>query len=140
MTVSVGAVVRFGDKTPLLMVLSFNHFCGQTRADYGKFTLSYVMRILHGEVPFTINAIPFIEDGKDLPVYALIEKMVRAKAEDYYDSEISSIFIRIYLSGRKESAMPIISDDEIASKLWECIDSKVVAEPKEARPIGHRLF
>lgn len=57
-----------------------------TQSDYGKFTLSYVMRIPYGEVPFTIgNAIPFREDGNDLPVYALIDQMVREKAEDYDD-------------------------------------------------------
>lgn len=110
-----------------------------TKSDYGKFTISYVMRIPSGEVPFTIsNALTFREDGKDLPVYALIDQLVRKKAEDYNDSEISRINIRIYLSEMKDSATPIISDDEIASKLWECIESMVVVEPKKARTIGHR--
>lgn len=110
-----------------------------TKCDYGKFTISYVMRIPSGEVPFTISkALTFREDGKDLPVYALIDQLVRKKAEDYNDSEISRMNIRIYLSEMKDSATPIISDDEIASKLWECIESKVVFEPKKARTIGHR--
>lgn len=65
------------------------------------------MRIPSGEVPFTISkAITFREDGKDLPVYALI---VRQKEEDYDDSELSSISIR-------KMKEPKISDDEIASK------------------------
>lgn len=109
-----------------------------TESDYGKFTISYVMVIPTGEVSFTVmKAIPFREDGKELPVYALIDQLVRQKAEDYNDAELSSIFIRIYLSEMKDSATPNISDDEIASKLWECIDSKVVGEPREARTIGH---
>jgi len=107
-----------------------------TESDYGKFTISYVMRTPTGEVPFTImKAIQFREDGKDLPVYALIDQVVRQKAEDYDDAELPSIFIRIYLSDMLDSATPNITDDEIANKIWESIDSKVV--PREARRIGH---
>lgn len=65
-----------------------------------------------------------------MPTYALIDQLVRQKAEDYDDSELSSIYIRIYLSEMKSSVTPNISDDDIAIKLWECIDSKV--EPREA--------
>ena len=47
-----------------------------TESDYGKFTISYVMRIPTREVPFTISkTIPFREDGQDFSYpYALIEK------------------------------------------------------------------
>lgn len=110
-----------------------------TESDYGKFTISYVMRIPTGEVPFTIcKGIPFREDGQDLSYpYALIDQLVRQKAEDYESTELSSIYIRIYLSEVKSSAMPYISDDEIASKIWECINKKEVVAPREARKIGH---
>lgn len=78
------------------------------------------------------------EAGNDLPVYSLIDHIVRAKAEDYDESVVSSIFIRIYLSDMMDSAMQLLSYDKIASKLWLCIDSKVVVEHKDARRIGHR--
>ncbi|XP_022849082.1 uncharacterized protein LOC111371371 [Olea europaea var. sylvestris] len=109
-----------------------------TKCDYGKFTISYVLKIPTGEVPFAIsNAFTFREDGKDLSVYALIDQLVRKKAEDYKDAKISRINIRIYLSEMKAGVTPIISDDKIASKLWECIENKVVVEPKKARTIGY---
>ncbi|XP_022849105.1 uncharacterized protein LOC111371388 [Olea europaea var. sylvestris] len=109
-----------------------------TKCDYGKFTISYVMRISFGEVSFTIsNALTFREDGKDLPVYALIDQLVGKKAEDYNDKEISRMNIRIYLSEMKGSTTPFIFNDKIASKLWECIENKVVVEPKKARTIGY---
>lgn len=110
-----------------------------TESDYWKFTISYAMKIPTGEVPFTISdAITFRVDGKDLPVYAMIDQLVRKKAEDYDDAELTSIFIRIYLSEMKFSATQFLSDDEIASMLWECINSKVGVEPREARTIGPR--
>ncbi|KAK2995386.1 hypothetical protein RJ640_029018 [Escallonia rubra] len=91
------------------------------------------------EIPMTIgNAISFRSDGKDLPVYARILEQVMKKYEEYGDKEISSIFIRIYLSGMKTSVMPILSDDEIAIKIWESIDCKVAGEVNEAIPIGKR--
>lgn len=33
--------------------------------------------------------------------------------------------------------LPYISDDEIASKIWECINMKEAFRPREARTIGH---
>lgn len=108
-----------------------------TVCDYGKFTIIYVMMKEAGEIPFTIcGAIPFKEDGKDLPVYALVNQHVNKKAEEYNDAELSCIFIRIYHSEMKESEIPNISDDEIASKLWGCASCKMQVEPREARSVG----
>lgn len=38
----------------------------------------------------------------------------------------------------QSSATLFISDEKIASMLWECINCKVVLEPREARTMGHR--
>lgn len=127
------------DMIVLAVMRLYHKYAYTIQSDYGKLTVSYVMRIPFSVVPFTIGpAIPFREDGKDLPIYTLIDKIVREKAEEYDESEISSIYIRIYITESKVSAMPIISNDEIASKLWECINSMVVVEPKEARTLRHR--
>lgn len=126
-----------------LIVLAFMRllikYAYTTESDYGKFTISYVMKIPTGEVPFTFSkAIPFRVDGKDLPLpYALIDQLVRVKAEEYDDAELTSIFIRIYLSEQKSSAMQYISDDEIAIKIWECINKKEVVAPIFARTIDN---
>jgi hypothetical protein len=118
-----------------VMLLLFK-YAVTTQSCYGKFTISCLMKLKSGDVPFTFGpAITFREDWKDLPVYSLVHEMVRKKAEEYDDASISSIYIRIYLSDMKECDMPIPSDEEIASKIWECIDSNVVVEAKEARPI-----
>ena len=42
------------------------------------------------------------------------EKIVRKKAEEYDESELTSISIRIYLEERKVSVNPFISDNKIA--------------------------
>ena len=75
-----------------------------------------------------------------MPVYALIEQLVRMKAEEYEGADLYSVFIRIYyIDEIQDSAVPIISDDEeIARKIWECIDCKAEVIPREARTIGHR--
>ncbi|KAK3027203.1 hypothetical protein RJ639_040374 [Escallonia herrerae] len=114
-----------------------------SQSDYGMFTIGYVVILSdtskRHEISMTIgNAISFKSDGKDLPVYARILEQVMKKYEEYGDKEISSIFIRIYLSGMKASVMPILSDDEIAIKIWESIDCKVAGEVNEAIPIGKR--
>lgn len=76
-----------------------------------------------GTVNYTIGrSIPFREDGKDLPlndVYSLVHKLVSLKAEEYKDSLLSSIYLRIYLSDRKDSTHPIPSDEEISIKIRE---------------------
>lgn len=125
-----------------LIVLAFMRllikYAYTTESDYGKFTISYVMKIPTGEVPFTIGkAMTFRENGKDIPVYALIDQLVREKAEEYADAELIGIFIRIYLYDQKSSAMPYISDDEIAIKIWECIDKNEVVAPIDARTIDN---
>ena len=106
-----------------------------TKCSYGKFTMSYVMIVPSGSVTFTIgNAIPFREDGQDLPTYALIDQVVRQKAEDYEHEEISGLFIRIYLSEMKVSVMPNLSDDYIARTLRDIIERM---EPREVKTIIH---
>ncbi|GKV53287.1 hypothetical protein SLEP1_g59819 [Rubroshorea leprosula] len=83
-------------------------------------------------------ALTFRENEIDQPVYDMVERLVFQKAETYEDSELSGIFIRIYLLDMKDSAMPKpLSDEEIASKIWECINSKVVVEPKETIKFKH---
>ena len=110
-----------------------------THSSNGKFTIGYIMRDKSSEViSFTIGAaITFRYNGIDQPVYALVEKLVRTKAEEYDDNELNCIYIRIY---HIESNIPlddipsddIPSDKEIASKVWESIQSKErVVEPKE---------
>ena len=68
--------------------------------------------------------------AKIFPTF-LIEPLVMQKADEYDDAELTSISIsiRIYLSGLKESVMPNLSDDYIASKLWEIIDRMDFVEP-----------
>lgn len=112
----------------------------RTESDYGKFTISYVMKTSMDVVTFTIGeAILFRENGHDLPysyVYALIKKLVRLKAEEYdHDEVLHSIYIRIYLSEPKSSAMPYVSDEEIARRIWECINKRETFVPREARAI-----
>ncbi|XP_054789359.1 DNA polymerase-like [Prosopis cineraria] len=131
--------LRCNDLIVLAVLRLLIKYAYTTESDYGKFTISYVMSTPTGEVSFTIsNAIPFREDGQDLPYpYTLIDQLVRQKAEDYDGAEISSIYIRIYLSELKSSAMPYISDDDIASKIWESFNNKETFKPREARKIGH---
>ncbi|KAF3433473.1 hypothetical protein FNV43_RR24575 [Rhamnella rubrinervis] len=63
-----------------------------TESDYGKFTICYAMKIPAGDVSFTIsNSITFRVDGKDFPVYTLIDQLVKKKAEDYNDAELTNI-------------------------------------------------
>lgn len=67
----------------------------------------------------------------------MIKQLVERKAEEYNEIDITSLYIRIYLSGMKESSTQSISDDEIAIMIWECIEKNVeMVELIEARRIG----
>ena len=141
-------IARIDFKTPIrcvdcdLIVLAFMRllikYAYTIECSYGKFTMSYVMRIPSGSVSFTIGkSIPFREDGQDLPTYALIDQLVRQKAEEYDDADISSIYIRIYLSEMKDSVMPNLSDDYIARTIRDNLGSMVEVEPREVKTISH---
>lgn len=104
-----------------------------TESTFGKFTITYVLETpSFGSIPYSINdSIIFRAEGKDLPVYALIDQRVRIKAEEYNDTQISHIFLRIYLKDMKASAIPNISLDEIVYKLSEWINYKGSEVPRE---------
>lgn len=110
-----------------------------TDSSYGKFTIRYCMKKdLSEDISFTLGkAITFRDNGKNIPVYALIEDLVRQKGEEYADAEVSSISIHIYLSNDAQiRELDVPSDDDISKKIWECVDNKVVVEAKEAKRLG----
>lgn len=128
------------DKIVFSIMILLLRYALPTESDYGKFTITYVMKIPTGDVPYTIGkAIPF-RDQEEInhssldkastrfscsisSIYALIDQLVRFKAEDYDCAKISSISLRIYLSSPKSSAMPLIKDAYIKKTIWECIKS-----------------
>jgi len=61
---------------------------------------------------------------------------VREKAEDYDQSVITGVFIRVYLAGRQESReneLPL-SSDEIASKICQLMEAGIGdGEPREVK-------
>lgn len=124
----------------LLMKFVYN-----TGFEYAKFTISYVMKIPTGEISYTIgSAIPLVDDcGKAVPkigVYAMIEKYVRSQAEDYEKHVISGVFIRVYLAGRLEMALPLsLSSDSIGSQIWDFMEPCIGGgEPLEVKAMGKK--
>ena len=82
------------DTIVLAFMLLVIQYAYTIKCEYGKLALCYVMRTptIESDITFTLSpAIPFKEDWKDLPVYALIEQLVRQKAEEY-DGAASTTF------------------------------------------------
>lgn len=111
------------------------------KSDYGKFTISFKMKLETGIINFTLSkSIPFRENGQDLSltsVYAIIKQLVMLKEEEYNEIEILSIYIRIYQSGMQESSTLNLTDNDISNMIWECFEKNVMmVDLIEARRIG----
>nr|GMC76315.1 RNA polymerase [Ipomoea batatas] len=108
-------------------------------ADFGKFTIHYVMKIPAGRIPFSIcKAITFREGGQDLSVYSLVDHYVGLKGEEYGKYEITRISIRIYYLECQSKEPRHLSEDQIASLIGGSMNSEAVVEHQEARKIDHR--
>ncbi|PRQ23031.1 putative ATP synthase, F0 complex, subunit A [Rosa chinensis] len=113
-----------------------------TESTHGKFTIGYVLDVPSiGEISFTLSeSITFRYKGEDLPVYALIDKLTREKADEYDDAKIKQLYIRIYLTETKTSELPKFhfTFDEMVNKLHEMINYKRDVDPIEVRtPVVH---
>ncbi|KAL4341478.1 hypothetical protein GQ457_08G030630 [Hibiscus cannabinus] len=118
-----------------------------TNAKYGKFTICYKMRMMNSSenISFIIGrAYTFREDGKDQPVYAWIEQLVRGKAEEYNSGfDLFGISINIYLLEDyvdDENIMGFPTDVELASLVWDnincqndCVSAKAVINFKKSK-------
>ncbi|OIT19097.1 dna polymerase, partial [Nicotiana attenuata] len=70
----------------------------------------------------------------------MVEELVRLRAEIYNseDDVLTSIFIRIYLTGIKSSAPRYFTEDQIATQLAECSISEAKEECIDVRKIEYR--
>lgn len=113
-------------------------YARSTKSEFGKFTITYIMRKGNMNVTFTIGkSVLFRDNWKEIPVFDEVDQLVRQKAEVYEDEVLSGIKINIYLSEIKDNANSNLNDDEIARKIKECMNREGVAEKREARTIGH---
>lgn len=109
--------------------------------EYGKFTIGYVMKIPtgEGEVTYTIgDAISLVDKSGDaIPnsgLCAIIIKYLIQKAEDYDESRLSGIYIRVYLAGMREKELAPCTDEEIDRQIFSLMQSVIGAgEPPEAK-------
>ncbi|KAK9041215.1 hypothetical protein V6N11_016327 [Hibiscus sabdariffa] len=105
------------------------------------------MRMMNSSenISFIIGrAYTFREDGKDQPVYAWIEQLVRGKAEEYNSGfDLFGISINIYLLEDyvdDENIMGFPTDVELASLVWDnincqndCVSAKAVINLKKSK-------
>ena len=123
----------------LLMKYAYN-----TEFEYGKFTISYVMKIPTGDVAYTIGTAISLNDqsghaAPNVDVYAKILKLCIQKAEDYDEALLSGIFVRVYLRGMKEKEVPL-SSDEIEAIILQLMKAGIdgSGEPKEVEAMGRK--
>lgn len=117
-----------------VMRLLMKYIYNTTFSD-GKFTIVYKLKMpkRKGDVSFTIgNAISLKDScGNAVPnmdVYAMIFKIIIAKAEDYDKEVLSGVGIRVYLNGELlpiEKELPLCSDEEIYSKMWQLMEAGI---------------
>ncbi|WP_159154046.1 hypothetical protein, partial [Enterococcus faecalis] len=93
------------------------------------------MKLPTGDVSYIIgNAISLNDSsGNAVPnggVYAKIIDLLIKKAEDYENSVLSGVFIRMYLLGMQEKELSL-SSDEADSQIWQLIKPGIGNEPGE---------
>lgn len=129
----------------LLVMRLLIKYAYNTRFNYGKFTIGYVMKLPTGDVSYIIgNAISLNDSsGNAVPnggVYAKIIDLLIKKAEDYENSVLSGVFIRMYLLGMQEKELSL-SSDEADSQIWQLIKPGIgnePGEPQEVKAIGKK--
>lgn len=112
-----------------------------TESTHGKFTICYVLKVPQiSEISFTLSeSINFRYNGEYLPIYALIDKLVRMKADEYDDAKITQLYIRIYLIDTKTSDIPKYNFtlNEIVNKIHDIITDKRNVDPIEVKKSTH---
>ncbi|XP_050896724.1 uncharacterized protein LOC127123597 [Lathyrus oleraceus] len=111
-----------------VMLLLIKYAYNNTKSEYGKFTVSYV-------ILFKDSDITFREDWNDLPIFDQLYKLILNKSEIYGSIEIKTIIIRIYLSDQRPCESPLLSYEEVGKYIFDSLNSNVVIEHKEPRKI-----
>jgi len=95
--------------------------------EYAKFTISYKIIKSNDLFSFTIGeSISLL--NSDYYIYTKISKLVRKKGEEYKNSELNSISIRVYYGGYKSQVIEnkdVFSSDELAQKILDFISSDI---------------
>ncbi|PHT49272.1 hypothetical protein CQW23_13480 [Capsicum baccatum] len=105
---------------------------------YRKFTIHYSMKTSSSIIPFAIaTAITFRERGENQSVRGIVQGYVSVKDEEYSDTVLTEIYLRIYYDENISSIEKNISVEQLALLIEESINDDDVYEPIALRMLDN---